>query len=695
LRRALKWLAGGVGVLVAIGLIGALALALLLDPVRVRDQLTSVVREQTGRELAIGQPVELSFFPWLGAAVREVRLGNAPGFGDEPLATADELRLRVKVLPLLAGNLELDAVVVRGLGLNLARNAQGLANWADPRGRAPTAAAGGPTERASTPPGLAVLLVGGVELTGARVAWRDERAGTAYLLDEIELATGAIAAGLEVPVRFGARARAEGGRDVRVTGTARLALDEQPAVVRVADLATRVVAAGEGLPAAGVELAARAGLRYELETRAVTVAPLEITGPGLRLGGEVRGARLAADPAFEGVVEVLEARPRTLLPLLGVAGVATADPAALERLTARLPFKADARALAVDGLRLTLDDTTLTGRLAVTDLAAGAVRFDLAADRLDLDRYLPPPAKPGAGAGAGGPKAAGAVVAGGAALPTEVVRGLDLDGGLQIGALKLGGARLSELRTHWHAKGGKVTQTAQARLYGGSADTRSTLDANGPQPAMTLKGALQGVDLAALLADTTGRGRVSGVGTVEADLRWSGLTEPEIRRSLDGSARLALRDGALAGFDLDGTVRNALAALQGGKGGAVAGQTAFSGLTASLTARNGVLTNRDLKATSALLSLTGEGTIDLPAERIDYLARATLLESAQGLLTGRLADLRDTPIPVRLSGRLDAPTVRLDLEEVLRSKAGQQIQRKVEEKLKGEWGDKLKKFLDR
>jgi AsmA protein len=275
------------------------------------------------------------------------------------------------------------------------------------------------------------------------------------------------------------------------------------------------------------------------------------------------------------------------------------------------------------------------------------------------------------------------------------VRSLDLDGGLRVGALKLGGARLSELRAHWHAKAGTITQTAQARLYGGSADTRSTLDGKGPQPAMTLKGSLQGVDLAALLADTTGRGRVSGVGTVEADLRWSGLSEPEIRRSLDGSARLALRDGALAGFDLDGTVRNALAALQGGKGGAVAGQTAFSGLTASLTARNGVLTNRDLKATSALLSLTGEGTIDLPADRIDYLARATLLESAQGLLTGRLADLRDTPIPVRLSGRLDAPAVRLDLEEVLRSKAGQQIQRKVEEKLKGEWGDKLKKFLDR
>jgi hypothetical protein len=72
-----------------------------------------------------------------------------------------------------------------------------------------------------------------------------------------------------------------------------------------------------------------------------------------------------------------------------------------------------------------------------------------------------------------------------------------------------------------------------------------------------------------------------------------------------------------------------------------------------------------------------------------------VLESAQGQLGGQLASLRDTPIPVRFTGRLDAPSIRLDVEEVLKSKAGQQIQRKVEEKLKGEWGDKLKGILGR
>jgi AsmA protein len=286
-------------------------------------------------------------------------------------------------------------------------------------------------------------------------------------------------------------------------------------------------------------------------------------------------------------------------------------------------------------------------------------------------------------------------VGGAAALPAEALRALDLDGSVQIGALTAGGARLAEFRAHWRAAAGAVTQTAEARLYGGSARATSTLDLNPAPPAMTLEGALQDVDLRGLLADTARWSRLSGTASIDADLRWRGLSEAELKGSLDGRARVAVRDGAVQGFDLDGLVRKALAAVQGGRPAEVAGVTAFSELTATLTARDGVLSNRDLRATSALLSLTGAGTIDLAADRIDYLAKAMVREPALGPLGDRLAELRDTPIPVRVTGSLAAPSVTLDVAEVLRSQAGRSIQRKVEEKLKGEWGDKLKKFLDR
>jgi len=62
-RRPLKWLVGALGLLAALGLAVGLALFLLLDPVRVRDQLAVLVHDQTGRVLQIAGPVELSLAP--------------------------------------------------------------------------------------------------------------------------------------------------------------------------------------------------------------------------------------------------------------------------------------------------------------------------------------------------------------------------------------------------------------------------------------------------------------------------------------------------------------------------------------------------------------------------------------------------------------------------------------------------------
>lgn len=612
MRRPLKWLVGGLGVLAAGGLVVAVAVAILLDPVRVRDRLAAIVHEQTGRELRIAQPVELSLLPSIGVVLREVALEGPPAAGDEPAARAAELRVQVGIASLLTGRPELDSLRVRGLVLPLGRDGQGERRWA-------------------------------------------------------------------------------------LIGDATVELEGQPDPVRQwrLELAARVTA--EWLPPEGFDLLARARVRHDLASRELRVAPLEISGADARLTGEVR-AHLDESVVLEGRLELTATSPRGLLARLGRPAIRTSDPAVLGRLAASLPFRADAAGLAIDGLSLTLDETTVSGRLAVVAGAKG-LTFDLAADRLDLDRYLPPsaPSAPIAAPAEDRPgptPTAGAPAAGGVLEP-DALAALDLDGSLGVAALKAGGAHLTEVRTHWRAAAGVVNLAAEAKLYGGTARSTGTLDLTAGEPATSLKGALQGVDLRGLLADTTGRSRLSGTADIDADLRWRGLSEVAAMRSLDGAARLALRDGAVQGIDLDGLVRNALAKVLGRKTAELGRQTAFSELTATLAARNGVVSNHDLRATSALLGLTGAGTIDLPGNRIDYLARARLHESAVGLLGERLADLRDTPIPVRFAGRLDAPTVALDVEEVLRSRGGQYLQRRLEDKLKGQWGDKLKRFLDR
>src|SRR5699024_2231405 len=74
--------------------------------------------------------IELSVFPWLGVDIGRVKVANAAGFGDQPLAEIGSADVHVKVLPLLHKQIQIGKVELDGLRLHLARNAKGESNWA-------------------------------------------------------------------------------------------------------------------------------------------------------------------------------------------------------------------------------------------------------------------------------------------------------------------------------------------------------------------------------------------------------------------------------------------------------------------------------------------------------------------------------------------------------------------------------------
>jgi AsmA protein len=86
--------------------------------------------------------------------------------------------------------------------------------------------------------------------------------------------------------------------------------------------------------------------------------------------------------------------------------------------------------------------------------------------------------------------------------------------------------------------------------------------------------------------------------------------------------------------------------------------------------------------------------VDLSADRLDYLLTATLPEAATDL-GKRLRSLRGVPIPVRLSGPIADPQVALDIEAALRGVARLRLEHKLEERLDGKLGDKLRSLLGR
>lgn len=136
--------------LLALGALAVIVLPRLIDPNAYRDEIARAVAERTGRALTLDGDLGLSVFPWLGITIEGASLANAPGFGDEPMLAVQRAEARLRLLPLLAGRLEVGTIVLDGPRLNLARAADGRSNWQDIEARLaqPDAAAPAPAETA-------------------------------------------------------------------------------------------------------------------------------------------------------------------------------------------------------------------------------------------------------------------------------------------------------------------------------------------------------------------------------------------------------------------------------------------------------------------------------------------------------------------------------------------------------------------
>jgi AsmA protein len=334
------------------------------------------------------------------------------------------------------------------------------------------------------------------------------------------------------------------------------------------------------------------------------------------------------------------------------------------------------------------DDTALKAKLGMAGFKLPHTTFDVDVDKIDLDRYLKAPP--------GGKAAPAAASPASADVPVDLspLEGLRADGKLAIGALQLMGLRISQFKAQLHAANGRAELAPHsAKLYEGSLQGALSLAASGNR--LALKETLDGIAVGPLLKDLMGRDALEGRGSVALDVNAAGATVNAMKKSLDGSARIDLKDGAVKGVNLTEALRKTRAAF-GSKSAqqqpADPGQrTDFSAMHASFVIRNGVAHNDDLEVKAPLVRVGGAGDVDIGKSQLNYLANATVVATSQGQGGADLEHLRGLTIPVRLTGPFDAPKYEIDYRKV----AGEAAKAKVTEKAKAKLQDKLRGLLKR
>jgi AsmA protein len=686
--RVVKIVLWVIGALIAATAIALVVAASMFDPNDHRERLAAEVEKHTGRSFAIDGDLSLRIFPWLAVEVGGLTLGNAEGFGDEPFATLESASVGVRLWPLLLRReVELGTISVVGLKLNLATDAQGRDNWSDLAGAAEAAAEAEasetPTESGELP--IKSLDVAGITVRNAALRYTDGGTGAVHQIEKFEFSTGRIRIGDPVTVKLLAVYTGSDPAikaDIDFGGVVDISVDEQ--LVSVSQMALNIIAEGEAIPAGKQQISLTGKLHYNGSNGTMAFADGRLQAAGLTADLSAEGHDLNTAPAFSGALTARRFSLRSIASTLAIDLPKTNDPGVFRDAELNLRFTADTRKAAVPQLEAKFDDTTITGSFAIEDFDTQRISFNFKVDDIDVDRYMPPEVTEATKPQSESP--AGSV--NDIRIPAEMLELVNAQGEFAIARLKVQGLRMTDVVLKVDAlKGRPKSQTLNAKLYGGdiALSSRVTL---GATPSYATQFKVNSVAVGDFLKDFLDMDLASGTATFAMDLNSRGLTVGDLRQALNGDLSLSLRDGAVKGFNIAQTLRRAQASLTGRTMADSAPlQTDFAALTATGKITNGILRSEDLDGRNPLLRLLGTGAIDLVAERIDYLARPTIVGSLSGQEGADLVDLRGLEVPIRISGSWADPSVRVDLRAALEQQAAGKLReglREREDELKAE-----------
>lgn len=639
--KAIKTLLIIAGVLLVLFVAAAAILVATVDPNDYKGEIAQAVKDKTGRELTFEGDIGFNFFPWLGLRVGSMALGNAPGFEPAEMVRINKAQASIQIMPLLTGEVKVGMVVLDGLTANLAKNGKGVTNWddlakpADPAEQNKAARLVDKKDSGGTQ--LEALSVEGVEITNANILYDDRQAGKKTTVNNLNLIVGEIGSGERFPFELSLDLKLDDPKiDTRPTLTGFGTLDQN----------------------AGT---------FDIDELKLTALNLEVTG---KLFARFKGAI-----SYSGELALAEMSVKKLMREIGMEPIETADPAALEAVSADIRLNGTDTSVALEKMTVKLDGATVDAEGSVTDFAKPAIRLALNVDDIDADRYLPPKAEESG-------QAAETPAEPAARKPAQepdlsALKELDLGARLTVGKLKVMNLTITEILAELTAKNGVLAaKPVSLKLYGGAYEAEGKLDANPRLATWSEKGRVTDVQAGPLLKDLTGKAHLDGAGVAEYDLHGFGLTPDNIKRSITGTASFAFTDGAVSGVNVAKMIRDGWNTLKGKSAGPDEPEkTDFAELLGSATLHEGHIVNKDLLMKSPLLRLTGEGWANLPGNNTDYLATATVVGTLKGQDGESMDDLTGLPLPVRVKGDLNQPDISLDMAAMGKALFGDSIKK--------------------
>ncbi|NGM88940.1 AsmA family protein [Parapusillimonas sp. SGNA-6] len=348
-----------------------------------------------------------------------------------------------------------------------------------------------------------------------------------------------------------------------------------------------------------------------------------------------------------------------------------------------------------------LSGSRLDFGLKATRLDDPKVDFALKADKLDFNTLFPPvpPAKPAPApeAKATGkpaepaakpapqpaPESAPAAPAPSSTLNLSFLDSIDVTGNIAIGDLKVQKVEAKGFAASVRAAEGKLAITGiKADLYEGKLDGSITANA---QNSVGAQLAVNNVVLGPLLQDLADEGRLAGRGTVNLKLNSQGATLAALKAGLGGTVQARVRDGTIRGINVTQTLREVNEAVRNVFSGQMpdiatqfdtSRQTQFTSLDTDVEFSNGQGTVKKLNIAAPLLRISegSPASVDIVNEQLDLVVNVRVVADKKDEAAGRLEDLKDVAIPLRISGPFDQLDYRVQWKDIANKTVKQAVQ---------------------
>jgi AsmA protein len=605
MKTALKYF--GIFVLILVVVIGGAALALphLLSTTVVKNKVAALVEQKTGRKLTITGDTSFRLFPNIAVSLDDITLSNPPGMKGKPLVKMAALRTRLKLMPLLRGQTEIDSLALIKPRFHLQVDKQGNRNWD--------------------------FNKTGMDRKAKTRNTRNKPAGKRFSLNMVSINDGT----------------------VRYTN-AMDRIDEQIQAINF----TLTHETSDALTAKGnlrwhneiMHITSKIGALDNLLTGKSSNISAKLTSPltDMQYSGLLTSSE---QPSLSGLLVADTPSVRKLASFLG----RDLPPGnGFGSLKLKTKIRANAKELQFTTNQFLFDNMEIVAD-GIVELKEHRplVTAKLEIDHLDLTPYL---------ASKNDSSTAGSSTGNSGSLPADnnedapvdlsALRTIDGHISLKTKEIIYKKAHLGEGHFNVVLKNGRANATIKRlSLYRGTAKGKFVVDGSGSKPFIGGNFSLENVLTGAILRDFAGFEKLAGIGNILGDFTVRGNTTKAFKSSLQGTVKSTLLDGRIEGFDL--------AKYVGGlTGNNIPGSeqstddkpmTAYDEMSAVIKISKGIARNKDFLMTGSFFRVRAAGTVDL-------IRQSLRLRIAPKLFSG---DWNFAP-PLRVTGPWSKPKVSFD-----------------------------------